>query len=96
MSKKTPIEKLDLAVQKYVREIGEDGDLSGWSMGYQLSRIVSIPGIHPVAHKSGYTAGLSTSPELAISLARLTQLRLERVIMSYDDEDEEEFLESLD
>jgi len=85
----TPLENLEDAVQAYFEECGYHGDLSGWVLAWQSSKITPDSMLMPLSFASSFTSSASTSPETAMGLAHLTAARLERALVFSDDEDDE-------
>jgi hypothetical protein len=90
----TPLEKLGVAVETYVREVEaddgeEDGSIvSGFIVAIQMQRYQSDPAFAPIQTSSSYAASLGTTGETMLGLLRLTQLRVEEGILASDDEDD--------
>lgn len=83
----TPLENLEDAVQVYFEECGYSGDLSGWVLAWQSSKITASSNLLPLSFASSFTMSAATSPETAMGLAHLTAARLERLIVFTDDDE---------
>lgn len=89
MSELTPIQKLEDAIHTYLDECEDDGALTAWVLAWQTSRINADPDLIPLSFASNFTMGIATSPETAIGLARITNMRLESRLTTWaDDEDD--------
>jgi len=90
MSEQTPAEKLADAVAEFSKEIGDEGFVSSFVVGYQLTKIEDQPGYSPLTTSASYTTGPGTTLEGAIGLLRVTQLRFESIFIdSLGDEDDD-------
>lgn len=86
----TPLEKLGVAVEEYVREIAEDtvddgSIVSGFILSFQMQRYQADPELAPVQTSSSYAASLGTTGETMLGLLRMTQLRVESGMLAADD-----------
>ncbi len=92
MSDLTPLEKLDDAVHEFFEALGDEGNISGWVLAYQSSKLNTDSTFLPLSFASNFTSGASTSPETAMGLAHLTAAKLERALVftDYDDEDDDD------
>ena len=94
MTDLTPLEKLDDAVHEFyaylIEEEGAQGNISGWVLAYQSSKINPDSTLLPLSFGSEYTMGASTSPETAMGLAHLTAARLERALVFSDNGDDDD------
>lgn len=88
MSDFTALDRLDEAVRAFIEETsqGDPGVLSGWIIGYQTSTFTDDPALVTLATRSAWTMSASTTAESGIGLLRLTTLRLERDLLSYESE----------
>lgn len=84
----TPLEKLDEAIREFAREVEDDGLVSGWVLGYQLSTIVDEPGVLPLRTRTTYSLSPSTTTETALGIHSILGIHLDRAV--HDDLDEED------
>lgn len=85
----TPLEHLEDAIQTYFEQCGHDGDLSGWVLAWQSSKITPDSDRLPLSFASNFSFSATTSPETAMGLAHLTAARLERALVFSDDEEDD-------
>jgi hypothetical protein len=88
MEEQTPLEKLDDAVHEFFAALGHEGNISGWVLAHQSSKLNADSMLLPLSFASDFTMGASTSPETAMGLAHLTAARLERALVFSDDTDD--------
>lgn len=86
----TPLENLEDAIQVYFDECGYSGNLSGWVLAWQSSRITAGTNVLPLSFASSFTSSAATSPETAMGLAHLTAARLERILVFSEEEGEDD------
>lgn len=75
---------LDAALAAHVADVHHGFHLAGYVVSYQVGSFQGDPDRDPLDTDSGYIAGPGTTPELAIGLARVAGLRLERFVLEAD------------